>query len=205
MATNQNDLRWRRTDEQIRRAFVTLLKKKSFEKITVGEVVATAQISRKAFYLHYEDKYNFLLIQENKILKKLQAALTAEHTHFAQVLANPAGLRKQSYLTINQVLEILNGERPILKALLSANGDPQFKIQLRQLLDQEIQTRIKLYHARLTTKIPQRYAMEILSGGLVDLITAWLQNPHPESTANFSQILTDSRMLAPLDLLVYDD
>lgn len=205
MTVNKNDLRWRRTDEQIRRAFVILMKKKSFEKITIGEVVATAQISRKAFYLHYEDKYNFLLVQENKILEKLQAALTAEHQHFAQVLADATELRKQSYLTINQILEILNSERPLLKSLLSVNGDPQFKIRLRQLLDQEIRTRIKMYHARLSARIPQRYAMEILGGGLADLITAWLQNPHPESTANFAQILTDSRMLAPLDLLVYDD
>lgn len=201
MTASKNDLRWRRTDEKIKRAFIEQLRKQQFEKITISNVITSAGISRKAFYLHYHDKYDFLARQESQLLALLQAALIKDHQHFKQVLTKQDRLQRQSYLTINHELTILNQHRQIVKALLSTNGDPRFKHQLHQLLANEIYLRIKMYHAKLTTQIPQRYSMAILVDGLFDLVNSWLQNPHPESVDHFAQILTTSRLLAPLDLL----
>ena len=44
-----------RSRKMIRQAFFELLKEKSFEKITVTDVVKKADVNRSTFYAHYPD------------------------------------------------------------------------------------------------------------------------------------------------------
>ena len=54
------DRRQRKTREAIFGAFTELLSKKDFNKITVGEIIDTADVGRATFYSHFETK-DFLL------------------------------------------------------------------------------------------------------------------------------------------------
>ncbi len=54
------DRRQKKTRELIFNAFINLLSKKSFEKITVGEIIENANVGRATFYAHFETK-EFLL------------------------------------------------------------------------------------------------------------------------------------------------
>ena len=53
-------LQYARTDRDINEAFLKLLQEKSFEKITVGDIIAEAMVNRSTFYQHYPDKYAVL-------------------------------------------------------------------------------------------------------------------------------------------------
>ena len=46
-----------RTDKAIMQAFINLLKEKSFEKITVQDILEQTPVTRATFYAHYHDKY----------------------------------------------------------------------------------------------------------------------------------------------------
>ena len=48
---------FQRTDKAILQAMVSLLKKKSFEKITVQDILEETPVTRATFYAHYHDKY----------------------------------------------------------------------------------------------------------------------------------------------------
>ena len=53
----QQDKRTIKTERAIRQAFMELLRKKDFTKITVNDICDLACISRNTFYGHYADKY----------------------------------------------------------------------------------------------------------------------------------------------------
>lgn len=59
-STNRDkpDLRVRKTRRAIIQALFSLLSKKSFETISVLDLVALAEIGPTTFYRHYQDKYD---------------------------------------------------------------------------------------------------------------------------------------------------
>lgn len=201
MTTSKNDLRWRRTHERIKQGFIRELTHQSFEQLTISSLIKTAKISRRAFYMHYADKYALRAQLEDELVQQLKAAFDEDHQHFLQDLKNKQALWQQYTVLLTSVLTLINRERQLFRVLLSANGDPHFKQQLWKLIADEIDTRVELYNAHFTDKLPRHYALVMIVDGLISLIEAWLNNPHPESVEHFSQILTASQLIAPLNLL----
>jgi AcrR family transcriptional regulator len=54
------DPRIRRTSKYLRKALVELLKEKDVGAITIQEITERADLTRGTFYLHYQDKKDFL-------------------------------------------------------------------------------------------------------------------------------------------------
>lgn len=52
------DLREKKTERNIRNAFLAIRTRKQLEKITVRELCESAEISKATFYLHYRDIYD---------------------------------------------------------------------------------------------------------------------------------------------------
>ena len=198
---NGNDLRWQRTHEQIKLAFIHELRRKNFNQVTVTSLIKTAKISRRAFYLHYQDKFDLLKQLEQSLVKQLTTAFSVDHRHFLNSFTDKSALWQQNYFFLTNVLTLIDQERPLFKALLSKRGDPQFTEQLWDLTAQELDTRIDLYHAHFTDQIPAKYAQVLIVDGIIGMVKAWIANPHPESVKNFSRILTNSQLVAPLNLI----
>ncbi|MGX8701838.1 TetR/AcrR family transcriptional regulator [Caproiciproducens sp.] len=55
---NKQDLRIVKTRNNIKNAFIQLLREKDFNNITVRDILDQALINRKTFYNHYQDKYD---------------------------------------------------------------------------------------------------------------------------------------------------
>ncbi len=65
---DKRDRRTLKTESAIKEAFVSLLKEKRFETITVKELTDRADIHRATFYDHYEDIYNLYRVMVGDIL-----------------------------------------------------------------------------------------------------------------------------------------
>ncbi|KXT68414.1 MULTISPECIES: TetR family transcriptional regulator [Streptococcus] len=69
------DLRIKKTKLAIRQAVLGLLAEKPFKKITVAEIIHTAEINRGTFYAHYLDKYDLLEKIEMEVGEEFSAAI----------------------------------------------------------------------------------------------------------------------------------
>lgn len=196
-----NDIRWTRTEGTIRRAFMELLKEKTFTELTVSALIHRAKISRSAFYLHYQDKYALLEHYRELILAKLQQTIAEEFSHF-QISQTNQELQEQFYNAFLTTLNVLYDDLPLARALFI--HDNQFREGLGDFLNREIERRMALMHVHYTQSIPRRYAESILAGELLLLIQQWIDNPHPEGPEKFARILTASRFVAPIALLKPD-
>lgn len=94
-----------RTDREIVNAFIKLMKHKSFEKITVQDIIDEALISRSCFYQHFCDKY--------EIAEKLQQEIICRRSNSLQLIFSgyrSADVEKMSnklYEEYRDILEIL--------------------------------------------------------------------------------------------------
>ena len=101
------NLQYARTDRDITEAFLKLLQEKSFEKITVGDIIAEAMVNRSTFYQHYPDKFAVLEALQKRYLEELISQLRTVDAQSMLDLGKLDGLMAGFYLRNRQALRAL--------------------------------------------------------------------------------------------------
>ena len=113
-----------RTDKAIIQAFIDLLKEKSFEKITVQDILERTPVTRATFYAHYHDKYE---IAERMLEQFFQ---TREATRLQ--LANVPSSKSNSIIKKSN-----SANRDLIEALLKIHTE---RVDIRQALVDEYES-----------------------------------------------------------------
>ncbi len=92
----------------IRQAFTDLLKEKTFEKITVTDIVNRADINRSTFYAHYSDVKSLVEEIQNEIIDR-SVALVKE-INFLDILNSPIPF-------LRKLIEITNENKELYTIL----------------------------------------------------------------------------------------
>src|SRR5690625_8012148 len=71
----KKDLRVQKTMAAIDRAIVSLLEKKSFERITIQDISNEAMINRGTFYSYYKDKYELIESYQESMMSDIEQLL----------------------------------------------------------------------------------------------------------------------------------
>ncbi|GAX02922.1 TetR family transcriptional regulator [Secundilactobacillus pentosiphilus] len=71
---NKNDLRYIKTEDNLKQALLTLLDQMSLKKITVKMICEVARCSRNTFYLHHEVKEDLYNTVVSNVLNSMQNA-----------------------------------------------------------------------------------------------------------------------------------
>jgi len=83
------DLRFIRTEKNIKKAFLQLLRTKPYEKIKINDIIELAEISRNAFYLHYYSKDelldSFIDAYAARFIEEQNRILSENETHSLEV------------------------------------------------------------------------------------------------------------------------
>ncbi len=102
-----------RTDRDITNALLSVMERKSFEKITVQDILDEAMINRSTFYQHFTDKY--------AILERLQERYIGGITERINELAGSEGW---DLVRINEVFcGYIDEHRSKMKKLLSVRSE----------------------------------------------------------------------------------
>lgn len=154
-----------RSKKSIRKAFMELLKEKTFEKITVTDIVNRADINRSTFYAHYPDVMGLLDELQQEIISFFEQYL--KKVNFSDLLENP-----RRYLRLFMKMTEENEE---LYRLLSNSN-----IAIKQM---ENMKKILAERIMATIEIPEEYqnsfefefAVRFFLGGFLDVYTQWLK------------------------------
>jgi AcrR family transcriptional regulator len=171
------DMRVRHTRERLGDALVELIQKKSFDTITVQDVLNRADVSRSTFYTHYRDKNDLFL---------------SDVEDFFEGMATVLSRRKDSSERIAPVRELFAHVaewRPFWVALVSSGrvhdvvelGQGHFALGIEQRL-------AELPRAREIPAKQRAAVASALAGALLSLLSWWIHHGLRESPAQMDEL-----------------
>lgn len=170
------DRRQRKSREAIFASFINLLSQKSFNQITVSDIIEGADVGRATFYAHFETK-DFLL---KELCRELfchisDLAEKGDNTHrhiFACESDEPVFLHLLRHLTKNDnhILELLSGKNNEL--FLS-----YFKLELIKL----VKISLDFFSLKRTKELPEDFLVNHIACVFVETVNWWIRNKMKES------------------------
>lgn len=154
-----------RSRRLIREAFLELLRRKPYEKITVTDIVTLADINRSTFYAHYPDVRGLVEELVKDVLDRSDAL--AREMDIAAFLADP-----MPFLT---TLIGFGQENAEIYALLCRSDFAMGQMeQLKLTLMKRAQTSVDIPE-RIRTNSAFQIQMGFFIGGIMNIYVLWLQ------------------------------
>lgn len=175
------DRRQRKTRQAIFNAFTQLLQQKSFNAITVGEIIERADIGRATFYAHFETKDYLLKELCEELFCHLIDSTTGEngHRHIFECDAPDSvflHLFRHIAKNDNQILELLSCENNQLFLRY-------FKAELLELVESQLdELKIERHSA-----LPREFVINHIAATFVETVKWWAGNKcqlSPEEITN---------------------
>lgn len=137
---NDGDRRVRRTRTSLHQALIALALEKSYDSITVQDILDRANVGRSTFYAHFQSKDDLLMAGTDELRSELDEAVRRERTS-----AKP-------YETIiafsRAMFEHASGYRDVYHALLHTQAWPQMQDRLHDVIDELIRRECKAVMGR---------------------------------------------------------
>lgn len=164
------DRRQQKTRAAIFTAFSALLSEKSYSKITVQEIIDTANVGRTTFYAHFETKDDLLkALCEELFGHIISSALDCTHTH---------GLysdRNAPESVFCHLLQHLQEDENNILELLSCESSELFLRYFKDSLNELIQNQFVKQKGKSNTDIPQDFLVNHISGSFVEMVLWWIK------------------------------
>ena len=164
------DRRQQKTRAAIFSAFSTLLAEKSYNKITVQEIIDTANVGRTTFYAHFETKDDLLkALCEELFGHIISSAMDRTHTH---------GLysdRNAPESVFCHLLHHLQEDENNILELLSCESSELFLRYFKDSLNELIQDQFVNQNRKNNTNIPQDFLVNHISGSFVEMVLWWIK------------------------------
>ena len=176
------DRRQRKTREAIFSAFIELLSKKDFTHITVGEIIAEADISRATFYAHFETKDYLLKELCEDLFCHVFDASDSSHSGHRHIFRCDAP--DSAFLHLFR--HLMENDHHILDLLSCRNSDlflQYFKEQLRKMAAAQL----PLFQARKSDRLPDSFWIDHISSVFVETVRWWLDNGMKESPETIAE------------------
>lgn len=179
------DLRIKKTKLAIRTTFLELLAKKPLKKITVSEIIQTAQINRGTFYAHYLDKYD--------LLEKIEVEVGSEFCDTLQNI-NSTSLKDNweqgdSFSHILPILDYVEQNRSLFQ-LMAENklGNSWFD----EIVSQYFQ---KLFPSKQPDDVWSKYKEDVLKASIIATANRWVLGGCSEDKEDLAAWMTETEQL----------
>lgn len=182
----QMDRRTEKTRTAIFDAFITLISKKSYSKITIQEIIDTANIGRSTFYAHFETKDTLLKeFCKEMFMHVFSNNLSAETTH--DFSSAQGDLR--SYST--HILYHLRDEEKHLQGVLLSTSSNLFWDYIKQQISLSIANLILELRTEKSKSIPDDLLIIHISTSFINLIKWWMNKGMKDSPETIESFFED--------------
>jgi AcrR family transcriptional regulator len=158
--SDKNDRRSQRTRHLLGEALVELIREKSYNTITVSDIIDRANIGRSTFYAHYHDKDDLFVAELDRVIEVLSHHIpNQEESPFFPSL----GLFRH-----------VGEEYELYKALLWGSGIDLLIKHLQKSLSKRIEQ--GLQESGKEFNVPLPILASFIAGSFLTLLKWWLEN-----------------------------
>lgn len=162
MVKDKVDLRVMKTKKSIKSAFITLVSKKGYERITIQDIANEAMINRNTFYLHYEDKHDLMDKLCRDSMENLNVCLSLNTLDIYTI-------NKEMLTSIlDNIFQNIESDLDFFKVMLDLNSQP---IYLTEVLKNYILNAFGDQYQEKDMKV----GLEYIVSGLVGIICLWIR------------------------------
>ncbi|MCY7761831.1 TetR/AcrR family transcriptional regulator [Bacillus spizizenii] len=189
------DPRIRRTNKYLRDALIALLKEKDANSITIQEITEKADLTRGTFYLHYQDKQDFLFQSMTEVLDDLIRQVKPE------TLVEPVSIDEDhppvSFVTL---FEYIHEHAEYFQVMLSDRGLPQFRSLMAEFVQKRIYEELlsSIEESEKTLQVPKEILISYITSAHIGVICSWLESGMKYSPLFMANQLTRLTLLGPL-------
>ena len=168
------DRRQQKTREAIFHAFSTLLEKKSYNHITVQEILDTANIGRSTFYAHFETKEELVKSLCRELFDHIiGTAMDKQDTHGLYACTNAP------HSVICHILQHLQENDNNILTLLSCESSPIFMSYFKSGMEELV--RSQLLGDTALPGVPREFLVNHIAGSFVEMVQWWLDGGRKET------------------------
>lgn len=188
---NRSESKYFNTAERMDKAFLSLLEKKDIEFITVKEICQTAGVNRSTFYLHYETISDLLNESVEYMNRMFLLSVNKKPESFVSKIKD-CSIEELYLITPEYVvpyLEYIKNNSVLFKTALensrvlglNSSYEGMFKNVLLPILN------------RLgVNEKDGKYMIRLYIGGVISVVSMWLENDCRESIEYVSSIIINS-------------
>ncbi|MDY3971114.1 MAG: TetR/AcrR family transcriptional regulator [Clostridia bacterium] len=171
-----------RSEKAIIRAYVELMQKKGRSRITVTDIVNTADLNRSTFYAHFKSADDVREKIQSDIINELTSSLNKRD--FRNALSDP-------YPAMMHVIAFIRKDAEMYKMLLNTEGANKFLKKLRNIVIEKcLSDEVILPYIKDRDEFEMNLRMFI--GGYVSVIEDWAAGNINMPVEKTAKIMSDS-------------
>jgi AcrR family transcriptional regulator len=180
-----HDRRVRRTRRILGEALLSLILEKSFERITVQDILDRSDVGRSTFYAHYRDKEALLLAGFDTMRAELRRDLDAMKPGVPPDPTSPAAV----------IFDHAYRHRRIYQALCGRQGGNVVHRHLHRLIGDLLREHLRPHLAAVGSDLPVDVVAEFYTSAALGLLIWWVNHDYPHSPAELAGMY--QRLAAP--------
>jgi len=162
------DLRKRRSQDKLQVALAYHLQNKTIDEITIGELTATAGVSRQTFYSNFDSKQSILLTRIERLFEKTWSKAESH------LKSNDKSREEFVEFSVKTLLEECDKERNLMRAAFTGQAGIQCLSLLKVLVSQMIAERIMFQFSHNLDRFQLDAISNFYAGGIIGTVQAWL-------------------------------
>jgi len=177
----KTDRRVQRTREMLQNALIELIRERSYDEVTIQDIVDRANVGRTTFYLHYNSKDELFISCHEAIVSKFR--IGALHPLTREELLSPIAPPG-----LTSAYRHLEDARPLLYSIFQGKDSLLLLRRIRDSNAQEMEANLRWAFGETDSLIPLEVLAIYLAGAQIALMQWWLEKRQPHTLENLYKL-----------------